>query len=355
MSKGTVLVTGGAGYIGSHAVLALLDTGWDVVVVDNLTTGFDWAVDRRATLIRANIEDDDAVRSAMRDHGVVAVMHFAGSIVVPESVSDPLKYYRNNTVASRALIESAVVSGVKHFIFSSTAATYGNAEKIPVAEDDPTIPINPYGTSKLMTEAMLRDVAAAHPMNYCALRYFNVAGADPQGRTGQSTAGATHLIKVAVEAATGKRESVSVFGTDFPTPDGTGVRDYIHVSDLAAAHVHALDRLIAEPPRTSRNYAPHAPATPISGQIVSVYGSAVTYASANQVVVVNRGTQDGLENGHVMAILKDGEVLVDKTDAARQRILGTFEEDLQPIPDFRFVTVEVSQVEAAQCIRLPLE
>ncbi len=247
MSKGTVLVTGGAGYIGSHAVLALLDTGWDVVVVDNLTTGFDWAVDRRATLIRANIEDDDAVRGAMRDHNVVAVMHFAGSIVVPESVTDPLKYYRNNTVASRALIESAVVSGVKHFIFSSTAATYGDAQKIPVAEDDPTIPINPYGTSKLMTEAMLRDVAAAHPMNYCALRYFNVAGADPQGRTGQSTAGATHLIKVAVEAATGKRDHVSVFGTDFPTPDGTGVRDYIHVSDLAAAHVHALDRLIAEP------------------------------------------------------------------------------------------------------------
>ena len=247
MSKGTVLVTGGAGYIGSHAVLALLDTGWDVVVVDNLTTGFDWAVDPRATLIRANIEDDDAVRSAMRDHNVVAVMHFAGSIVVPESVTDPLKYYRNNTVASRALIESAVVSGVKHFIFSSTAATYGDAKKIPVAEDDPTVPINPYGTSKLMTEAMLRDVAAAHPMNYCALRYFNVAGADPQGRTGQSTAGATHLIKVAVEAATGKRESVSVFGTDFPTADGTGVRDYIHVSDLAAAHVHALDRLIAEP------------------------------------------------------------------------------------------------------------
>jgi len=247
MGKNTVLVTGGAGYIGSHAVLALLDTGWDVVVVDNLTTGFDWAVDPRATLIRANIEDDDAVRGAMRDHDVVAVMHFAGSIVVPESVTDPLKYYRNNTVASRALIESAVVSGVKHFIFSSTAATYGNADKIPVAEDDPTIPINPYGTSKLMTEAMLRDVAAAHPMNYCALRYFNVAGADPQGRTGQSTAGATHLIKVAVEAATGKRDHVSVFGTDFPTPDGTGVRDYIHVSDLAAAHVHALDRLIAEP------------------------------------------------------------------------------------------------------------
>jgi UDP-glucose 4-epimerase len=247
MSKGTVLVTGGAGYIGSHAVLALLDTGWNVVVVDNLTTGFDWAVDPRATLVRANIEDDDALRGAMREHNVLAVMHFAGSIVVPESVTDPLKYYRNNTVASQALIESAVVSGVKHFIFSSTAATYGNPERVPVAEGDPTIPINPYGTSKLMTEAMLRDVAAAHPINYCALRYFNVAGADPQGRTGQSTAGATHLIKVAVEAATGKRDHVSVFGTDFPTPDGTGVRDYIHVSDLAAAHVHALDRLIAEP------------------------------------------------------------------------------------------------------------
>ncbi|MDB5682257.1 MAG: UDP-glucose 4-epimerase GalE [Sphingomonas bacterium] len=247
MSKGTVLVTGGAGYIGSHAVLALLDADWDVVVVDNLTTGFDWAIDSRAKLVRANIEDDDAVRGAMREHDVIAVMHFAGSIVVPESVTDPLKYYRNNTVASRALIESAVVSGVKHFIFSSTAATYGNPERVPVAEGDPTIPINPYGTSKLMTEAMLRDVAAAHPINYCALRYFNVAGADPQGRTGQSTAGATHLIKVAVEAATGKRDHVSVFGTDFPTPDGTGVRDYIHVSDLAAAHVHALDRLIAEP------------------------------------------------------------------------------------------------------------
>ncbi|MBS0479837.1 MAG: UDP-glucose 4-epimerase GalE [Proteobacteria bacterium] len=247
MSKGTVLVTGGAGYIGSHAVLALLDTGWDVVVVDNLTTGFDWAVDPRATLVHADIEDDDAVRGAMRDHNVVAVMHFAGSIVVPESVTDPLKYYRNNTVASRALIESAVVSGVRHFIFSSTAATYGDAKKIPVAEDDQTIPINPYGTSKLMTEAMLRDVAAAYPINYCALRYFNVAGADPQGRTGQSTAGATHLIKVAVEAATGKRDHVDVFGTDFPTPDGTGVRDYIHVSDLAAAHVQALGRLIAQP------------------------------------------------------------------------------------------------------------
>jgi len=244
---GKILVTGGAGYIGSHAVLALLDAGRDVVVVDNLVTGFDWAVDRRATLIVADIEDDDAVRKAMRDHDVLAVMHFAGSVVVPESVENPLKYYRNNTAASRSLIESAVASEVKHFIFSSTAATYGTPERVPVAEDDPKAPINPYGMSKLMTEFMLRDVAAAHPINYCALRYFNVAGADPQRRSGQSTAGATHLIKVAVEAATGKRGHVSVFGTDFATPDGTGVRDYIHVSDLAAAHVHALDHLVAHP------------------------------------------------------------------------------------------------------------
>lgn len=250
MLEGSVLVTGGAGYIGSHAVLALLDAGHKVVVVDNLTTGFAWAVDPRATLVQANIEDDAAIRTAIRDHGVRAIMHFAGSIVVPESVTDPLKYYRNNTVASRALLESAVVCGVPHFIFSSTAATYGTPEKVPVAEGDPTVPINPYGTSKLMTEAMLRDVAAAHPINYCALRYFNVAGADPQGRSGQSTAGATHLIKVAVEAAIGKRASVAVFGTDFDTPDGTGIRDYIHVSDLAAAHVAALDLLVAEPGRS---------------------------------------------------------------------------------------------------------
>ncbi|AQR74963.1 UDP-glucose 4-epimerase GalE [Sphingomonas sp. LM7] len=247
MRDGTVLVTGGAGYIGSHAVLALLDAGWKVVVVDNLVTGFDWAVDKRAKLVVANIEDEATIRATMRDEGVVAVMHFAGSVVVPESVSDPLKYYRNNTVASRSLIESAVASGVKHFIFSSTAATYGIPEKVPVSEDSPKVPINPYGMSKLMTEFMLRDVAAAHPINYAALRYFNVAGADPQGRSGQSTAGATHLIKIAAEAATGKRSAVSVFGTDFATEDGTGVRDYIHVTDLAAAHVDALDLLIARP------------------------------------------------------------------------------------------------------------
>lgn len=243
---GAVLVTGGAGYIGSHAVLALCDAGYRVVVIDNLVTGFAWAVDPRATFVPMAVEDP-AVVDLLRTHGVVAIMHFAGSVVVPESVSDPLKYYRNNTAASRSLIESAVTAGVKHFIFSSTAATYGIPAVVPVAEDSPKAPINPYGLSKLMTELMLRDVAAAHPMNYCALRYFNVAGADPRGRSGQSTAGATHLIKVAVEAATGKRDGVSVFGTDFATPDGTGVRDYIHVSDLADAHVHAL-RALADAP-----------------------------------------------------------------------------------------------------------
>ena len=246
-NKFPVLVTGGAGYIGSHAVLALLDSGWPVIVLDNLTTGFRWAVDDRATFVEGDIEDAALVGQVIAEHGIGAIMHFAGSIIVPESVENPLKYYHNNTAKSRALIASAVDGGVRHFIFSSTAATYGTPEESPVREDMPTRPINPYGMSKLMTEAMLADVAQAHPFNYCALRYFNVAGADPEARTGQSTAGATHLIKVAVEAALGKRESVAVFGTDYDTPDGTGVRDYIHVSDLAAAHVHALDALVADP------------------------------------------------------------------------------------------------------------
>lgn len=243
----TILVTGGAGYIGSHAVLALADAGRSVVVLDNLVTGFRWAVDPRATFVEGDIGDADLVSRVLAEHKVEAIFHFAGSVVVPESVENPLKYYHNNTANSRSLIESAVKGGVKHFIFSSTAATYGIPDVIPVKEDMPTIPINPYGMSKLMTEAMLADVAAAHPINYCALRYFNVAGADPKGRSGQSTAGATHLIKVAVEAATGKRESVAIFGTDFPTADGTGVRDYIHVSDLADAHLHALDLLMSDP------------------------------------------------------------------------------------------------------------
>lgn len=245
--KFPVLVTGGAGYIGSHAVHALRDAGWPVVVIDNLVTGFDWAIAEGVPLIQADIGDAAAVSATIEKHGIGAIMHFAGSVVVPESLEDPLKYYRNNTANSRTLLECAVRGQVKHFIFSSTAATYGIPDQIPVREDSPKRPINPYGMSKLMTEFMLADVAAAHPINYCALRYFNVAGADPKGRTGQSTAGATHLIKVAVEAATGKRDHVSIFGTDFDTSDGTGVRDYIHVSDLAAAHVHALDKLVAAP------------------------------------------------------------------------------------------------------------
>jgi UDP-glucose 4-epimerase len=248
--QSAVLVTGGAGYIGSHAVLALADAGFPVVVLDNLVTGFRWAVDPRAEFVEGRVEDDLLIRTLVEQHHIKAIMHFAGSVVVPESVENPLKYYRNNTAASRSLIESAVATGVPHFIFSSTAATYGTPERVPAREGDRTLPINPYGMSKLMTEAMLRDVAAAHPMNYCALRYFNVAGADPQGRSGQSTAGATHLIKVAVEAALGKRDHVGVFGTDFDTPDGTGVRDYIHVSDLAAAHVAALAKLMDEPEKS---------------------------------------------------------------------------------------------------------
>ncbi|MGH6651315.1 MAG: UDP-glucose 4-epimerase GalE [Sphingopyxis sp.] len=243
----TVLVTGGAGYIGSHAVLALLDAGWSVAVLDNLVTGFRWAVPKGAAFYEGDVADAALVTRIIAEKDVGAIMHFAGSVVVPESVTNPLKYYDNNSARSRTLIDTAVHAGVRHFIFSSTAATYGIPDVIPVREDAPQRPINPYGMSKLMTEAMLADVAAAHDFNYAALRYFNVAGADPTARSGQSTAGATHLIKVAVEAALGRRPHVDVFGTDFATPDGTGVRDYIHVSDLAAAHLLALDALIAAP------------------------------------------------------------------------------------------------------------
>ncbi len=243
----TILVTGGAGYIGSHAVLALKDAGWPVAVIDNLTTGFRWAVPDDVAFYAGDIEDAALVQKIIKEQNIGAIMHFAGSIIVPESVENPLKYYHNNSAKSRSLIDAAVTGGVKHFIFSSTAATYGIPEESPVSEQTPQVPINPYGMSKLMTEHMLRDVSAAYDFNFCALRYFNVAGADPKARTGQSTAGATHLIKVAVEAALGKRDSVGVFGTDYDTPDGTGVRDYIHVSDLAAAHVLALEALIADP------------------------------------------------------------------------------------------------------------
>lgn len=245
-----VLVTGGAGYIGSHAVLALIDAGHSVAVIDDLSTGFRSAVPDDVPFYEGDIADAGLLARICAEQGTRAVMHFAGSVVVPESVEDPLKYYFNNTAKSRALIEAMVKAGVPHFIFSSTAATYGIPEVSPVSEDMPKEPINPYGWSKLMTERMLADAASAHGFNYCVLRYFNVAGADPQGRAGQSTAGATHLIKVASEAASGKRGHVAVLGTDYATRDGTGVRDYIHVSDLADAHRLALDALVAEPERS---------------------------------------------------------------------------------------------------------
>lgn len=246
----SVLVTGGAGYIGSHAVLALRDAGWPVAVIDNLTTGFRFAVPDDVPLYEGDIEDNLLLARIFEEQDTRAILHFAGSVVVSESVENPLKYYHNNTAKSRSLIEAAVTAGVPHFIFSSTAATYGVPDVSPVSEETPQKPINPYGWSKLMTEQMLVDISAAHPINFCALRYFNVAGADPQARSGQSTAGATHLIKVAVEAALGMRENVAVFGTDYDTHDGTGVRDYIHVSDLAAAHVLALEALIEQPSRS---------------------------------------------------------------------------------------------------------
>ncbi len=238
-----VLVTGGAGYIGSHMVYALTDRGEDVVVLDNLSTGFDWAVSPAARLVVGDIGDATLVRQIIREHEIDAVIHFAGSIIVPESVENPLKYYENNTCKSRTLIETMVREDVPHFIFSSTAAVYGIPEHNPAYEDSPLAPINPYGRSKLMTEWTLADVAAAHDLRYVALRYFNVAGADPQGRTGQSTPEATHLIKVACQTALGLREKMYIFGTDYDTPDGTCIRDYIHVTDLIAAHVDALDHL----------------------------------------------------------------------------------------------------------------
>ena len=238
-----VLVTGGAGYIGSHMVLALTDAGEDVVVLDNLTTGFAWAIAPQAKLVKGDIADEALVTKIIAEYNVEAIIHFAGSIVVPDSVSDPLGYYLNNTVKSRALMQAAVKGGVKTFIFSSTAAVYGNPLTMPVYETETPTPISPYGTSKLMTELMLRDSHQAYGLNYIALRYFNVAGADPKGRTGQSTPQATHLIKVACQTALGQRKSMDVFGTDYATPDGTCLRDYIHVSDLIAAHMDALAHL----------------------------------------------------------------------------------------------------------------
>lgn len=242
-----VLVTGGGGYIGSHAVLALLAAGHNVAVLDDLSTGFRWAVPGEAEFHIGDIGDQDLVSRLLGERRIDAIIHFAGSVVVPESVSDPLKYYRNNTINSERLLECAVAKGVRHFIFSSSAAVYGVPDRNPVSEDFPARPVNPYGASKLMTEMMLADTAAAHRMNVCALRYFNVAGADPHGRAGQSTAGATHLIKVALEVACGRRKELTIFGNDYDTVDGTGVRDYVHVADLADAHLAALHRLLDGP------------------------------------------------------------------------------------------------------------
>lgn len=239
----TILVSGGAGYIGSHMVHELADAGESVVVLDDLSTGFRSALPATVPLFVGDAGDQNLVSSIIAEHGVEAIIHFAGSIVVPDSLRDPLGYYRNNTMTTRALLEAAVKGKVRQFIFSSTAAVYGNPDAVPIAEDAPTKPLSPYGTSKLMTEIMLHDVAAAHDLKYVILRYFNVAGADPSLRTGQSTPVATHLIKVALEAALGSRPRLDVYGTDYPTSDGTCVRDYIHVSDLARAHSAAVAHL----------------------------------------------------------------------------------------------------------------
>lgn len=239
----TILITGGAGYIGSHMALELLDNNENFVILDDLSTGQIKSVPTNIPFYKGDIADTDLVTQILQKHKIEAIIHFAGSIIVPESVKDPLKYYLNNTVKSRSLIQDAVNNNVKYFIFSSTAAVYGMPQNIPVAETEPLNPISPYGTSKLMTELMLQDTAAAHNLSFVALRYFNVAGADPKGRTGQSTPNATHLIKIASQAALGLRPDIQVFGTDYPTKDGTGIRDYIHVSDLSKAHRLALNYL----------------------------------------------------------------------------------------------------------------
>lgn len=236
----TVLVTGGAGYIGSHMVHALVDAGESVVVVDNLSTGFSAFLPEGVPLFIGDAGDENLVEGVIAQHGIDSIIHFAGSVVVPDSLRDPLGYYRNNTMTTRSLLNAAVRGGVSRFIFSSTAAVYGNPDQVPVPEIAPTRPLSPYGSSKLMTEIMLHDVASAHGMSYVVLRYFNVAGADPKGRVGLSTIGATHLLKIAVEAATGQRAKIDVFGTDYPTQDGSCVRDFIHVSDLVEAHRSAL-------------------------------------------------------------------------------------------------------------------
>ncbi len=244
-SEGTILVTGGAGYIGSHAVLALRECGWPVIVVDNLVTGVAALVPSDVPLIVANCGDETRMQALFEDTRIVAVMHFAASTVVPESVVDPMKYYLNNTGNTAHLIDTCVKAGIGAFIYSSTAAVYGEPDVQAVSEAVAPQPISPYGKCKLMGEMMLQDAAVAHPLRYMALRYFNVAGADPEGRSGQSTPEATHLIKVACEVATGKRPHLDIYGDDYDTPDGTCIRDYIHVTDLVDAHIAALDHLLS--------------------------------------------------------------------------------------------------------------
>src|ERR1700694_887892 len=239
----TVLVTGGAGYIGSHTVHALVEAGESVVVIDNLSTGFSAYLPEGVALFIGDAADESLIESVVEAHGVESIIHFAGSVVVPDSVRDPLAYYRNITMTTRSLLNAAVKCGISRFIFSSTAAVYGDPDQVPVPEDAPTRPLSPYGSSKLMTEIMLHDTASAHGMNYVVLRYFNVAGADPLARIGLATVGATHLLKIAVEAATGQRAKIDVFGNDYPTPDGSCIRAFIHVSDLAQAHRAALSYL----------------------------------------------------------------------------------------------------------------
>ena len=239
----TVLVTGGAGYIGSHTVDALVQAGESVVVIDDLSTGLSDFLPEGVPLLVGDAGDGDLVEGVIAQHRVESIIHLAGSVVVPDSMRDPLQYYRNNTMTTRSLLNAAVRTGVNRFIFSSTAAVYGTPDQMPVPEHAPTRPLSPYGSSKLMTEIMLHDVASAHGMDYIVLRYFNVAGADPLARMGLATNGATHLLKIAVEAATGQRAKIDVFGTDYPTPDGSCIRDFVHVSDLAQAHRAALSHL----------------------------------------------------------------------------------------------------------------
>jgi len=236
----TVLVTGGAGYIGSHTVLALAEAGEDVVVIDDLSTGFSAYLPEGVPLFIGDAGDENLLEGVIAQHNIESIIHFAGSVVVPDSMRDPLGYYRNNFTTARNLLNVAVRRGINRFIFSSTAAVYGDPDQVPVPEHAPTRPLSPYGSSKLMTEIMLHDVATAYGMQYVTLRYFNVAGADPQARIGLATAGATHLLKIAVEAATGQRAKIDVYGTDYPTQDGSCIRDFIHVTDLSQAHRSAL-------------------------------------------------------------------------------------------------------------------